>query len=69
MLLSASPCASSPSSEPGPSVPPPDSPLPTLPLGSRGSSAPRCSPTRTVLPSTVAVCLYRVRAYVDSCWG
>lgn len=30
---------------------------------------PCCLPTRTVLPSTVAVCLYKVRAYVDSCWG
>lgn len=69
MLLSASPCASRPSSEPRPSVPPPDSPLPTLPLESWGGSALHCSPTRTVLPSTVAVCLYRVKAYVDSCWG
>lgn len=38
-------------------------------LESGQSGAVRRSPTRTVLPSTVAMCLYRVRAYVDSCCG
>lgn len=47
------------------------SPLPRaspLPEG-RGRWTLCCLPTRTVLPSTVAVCLYRVRAYVDNCCG
>lgn len=40
-----------------------------LPSLKSGSGALYHSPTRMVLPSTAAVCLYRVRAYVDSCWG
>lgn len=47
-----------------------DSPRTSPPsLESGQSGALYCSPTRTVLPSTVAICLYRVRAYVDSCCG